>query len=297
MPCLLFLLLQCQLITLSAAFARPSPPIPSPTATIPDKNNDIQISVATTNDDIISLANLRYQEWMANDPNPPNPSVWRMASAEIFHERRVQGSIVSIAKIMSNNDDDDSGYATVGAAELSPIEFLGVFSDETIISQIKPLYITDVVTSSSYRRLGIGSKLMDNIERIAYEMDSKCVFLHVEYSNIGAIDFYKRLRYTALEEGSIGGDTTYNAATINDGSMSFSLKDAGIINLNTKRFADNAGTVGQLLMMKELSDPQLLEDKMPLQIRPESAASSSVSVGGFGKQNVSQKKKQKKRKR
>ena len=320
LPILLLLLLQCQLTPLSA-FGASTPSTPSiilQPATY--KNDDIQISIATTNADILSLSDLRYQEWMANDPNPPRISSFRMATAEVFHERQMEGSLVSLATMMLNAKDNGK-YVTVGAGELSPIELQAVLlvreeqSDgESMFSQIKPLYVTDVVTSSSHRRLGIGSKLMDSIGQSAYAMGSRCVFLHVEYDNIGAIDFYKRLGYVPLDADSLG-----DTAISSDGLISFSFGDGGLniesissastnartdevlftFDFDTNQLAENAGAIGQLLMMKELNVPTAIEKDgdVSLPIQPDVCTSTSPAVqqGGFGKHTSKRKKKNRKR--
>lgn len=246
------------------------------------KTNDIQVSVVTTNEDITSLADLRYDEWMRKDPNPPKLSNFRLATSEIYHESKREGSTVFLATIMSNTSNNHRYTTTtvVGAAELSPVELKGVFTIagknaalfgnvNAIISEAMPLYVTDVVTSSAHRRLGIGSKLMDAAEKTAREMGSRFQFLHVEHDNIGARTFYERLGYVTVDIEMVQGEAA--ATTNGNGIILFSHDDGefvreplisttsngngsrNLIAMDCNRLAVNAGTVGQLLMMKQLA--------------------------------------------
>lgn len=308
---------------------------------------NIEISIATTHQDILSLADLRYQEWMANDPNPPQLSSFRMATAEIFHERRTSNeglSLVSLATITTNTNDkntnnmammanlDGSSSIIVGAAELSQIEFQGAIISENENSPveaaassaseliIKPMYITDVVTSSSHRRLGIGSKLMYNIERTASSLGSQCVFLHVDYDNIGAREFYKRLGYedvvfiddlaegrrlyVSLEQKGGSDDLQILSAQSsfvdsnksNDGRTTKEV--VADITIDVERLARNAGTIGQVLMMKKLPVPTLLEEERLATMQTSCYDSSVLTEGeerGFGKRKGSKLQRKKKR--
>lgn len=293
MHLLLLLVVQLQL-TLVSTFA--SIHAPSPTSGSKNKN-EIQVSIVKTNDDILSLADLRYQEWMSEDPNPPKLSSFRLATAEIYHERKDEregGSTVFLATMLDNNISDNRHTAPVpvGAAELSPIELRGVFNsndDNKLANDLReamPLYITDVVTSSAHRRLGIGSNLMNAVETTARELGSRFVFLHVEHVNIGAMQFYKRLGYAEVVDAT-------------DGMISFNLGDGGLskgnlIDMDVERIAVNAGTVGQLLMFKHLLSPTGKEVSSTAQ--SSSAKDSSASArGGFGNRKVNQKKKKRKR--
>ena len=224
------------------------------------------------------------------------------------------------------------GVVTIGAAELSPIELQGVFrthdekGNANNNTATKSLYITDVVTSSSHRRLGIGSKLMTALERKAWEMESRCVFLHVAHDNVGARRFYERLGYDNVcdcEDNNVDTEVEGREAgdDSDDGIVYFSLEEPsvvtstpskgneGIITMDTKRLAVNASTIGQQLMMKRIpSEPIPLYDKevqlqstttISTQTTTTTAHSSTAAKGGFGNKRTvrSSKQKQKKRKR
>jgi len=296
------------------AFSSSSSNINNQPTTLPHKNiknyNTVHISKVQTNADILSLAKLRYQEWMIDEVNPPMLSNFCKATAEIYTERKVDGSIVFLAKLVHQNDD-----LVVGAAELSPIELQNciINSSNTNNNEVAtPLYITDVVTSSNHRRFGIGTKLMAEVERVAvYELNSRIVFLHVEYDNVAARKFYERLGYVAVG----GEDCIYSVDNKDDGVISISLDEPlsqpsvveedtmhnqqRMIILDTKQLAINAGTVGQLLMMKRLSKESIHkvvdEDDISTTLR---SPSSTVSEGGgFGKQQQAKQSRKKKTKR
>mmetsp|Transcript_19395 Transcript_19395/g.33287 ORF Transcript_19395/g.33287 Transcript_19395/m.33287 type:complete len:323 (+) Transcript_19395:233-1201(+) len=284
-----------------------------------NNEHDIRVSIAKTNDDIISLADLRYQEWMVEDSNPPRLSSFRMATAEIFHEREGDnGPLVFLASMPCTDASGDR--VTVGAAELSPIELKGVFisSDENSYRNAQcealSLYITDVVTSSKYRRYGIGSRVMNALERNAQKLGARFLFLHVEDDNVGARQFYKRLGYQDVDVQSISGED----ASEENGVVSFSLENGELLTprqmkklkdtddlvaMDTNRLADNAGTVGQQLMMKVLPSQMKIFnngcDPTTLLPLPTTETLSTDSLGikgaGFGKQKV--KKRQKSRRR
>ena len=244
-------------------------------------NDDI--SKVSTNTDILSLAKLRYQEFIIS--SPPTLSNFCRATAEIYEERKLEGSIVFLYRTKTKKNENDDEEEVVGAAELSPIELQGCvdisctdtndndndhYYDPNSINAA--MYITDVVTSSKHRRLGIGLRLMHVVERIAWkEMGTRIVFLHVKYDNIGARKFYERLGYITIkgEEDCCVESEDNQIAVSNDGIISISLEDDGpehlltltekqnfahTMTINAKHLEVNAGATGQLLMMKQLSN-------------------------------------------
>ena len=317
-PRLLLLVIFLQLISSVVAFSSSFPNINNQPTTLPHKNiknynTALIISKVQTNNDILSLAKLRYQEWMINEINPPILSNFCKATAEIYNERKVDGSIVFLAKLV-HQSDDGSDEMVVGAAELSSIELQNCIinnsSDNNDIAT--PLYITDVVTSSNHRRFGIGTKLMTEVERVAlYELNSRIVFLHVEYDNVTARKFYERLGYVDV---SVGGEDIVRGDTIEVISISpnellqptaVDIEDdtahnqQRMIILDTKHLAINAGTVGQLLMMKRLSKESIpkVVDEDVISTTCQSPSSAVSNGGGFGRQQqVKQRRKKRGRK-
>ncbi len=211
-----------------------------------------------------------------------------------------------LAKVNHNNDnslanDKETGRdgSVVGAAELSPIELKDVVIVPNITNEQKQQernnvdnsnrlrYVTDVVTSSSSRRLGVGSKLMNDVEKSAWDLGTRCLLLHVEDENEMARRFYEKLNYVY-----VGGETT---TIVSDGVASLHLESSvdggeGTINIDTNRLAVNAGTIGQLLMMKELTEPML---EVCEETTTATDASQEIGKRGFGMQTVKRNKKMK----
>ena len=261
--------------------------------------NQLEVSQVSSNEDIISLADLRYQEWMVNDDDgggncngdhapPPNLSNFRRATAEIYHERKAEDALVFLAKL-----NDGGSSLVVGAAELSPIELKGaiMIAPTQLDDNRRLLYVTDVVASSSHRRLGIGSKLMYAVEETVCKLGSQCICLHVEHNNTVARRFYERLGYVYVDTSGSG-----EVDCTTDGLVSLSLLEESIavsqstlletetktqtesiVTLNTHLLAENAGTVGQLVMMKRLV-PSACAPMTQLT----DSSSSTANVGGFG---------------
>ena len=278
--------------------------------TAEDGNNRISISTVNSNQDIISLAKLRYQEWIISDTDTtddkkPDISNFCRATAEIYHERKEMGSVVFIATYNSIDGEDE---VVVGAAELSPIEFQNdviIHTDENADDNdtLTPLYITDVVTSSSHRRMGIGSRLMNAVESHAYaifDTPQVILFLHVEHDNIAAIQFYKNLGCSIVDGDDDYEEDTTKRKTLDDGIISISIPTTSNSNqhltINANKLAIHAGTMGQLLMMKQLSEPNT---KAAVEESSMIAAQSpnSKEAGGFGKKMILKQAKKKKKKR
>lgn len=169
--------------------------------------------------DVRDLADLRFNEWIIGNGEDkrkqPSLAAFRMATAEIHQERKDQGAKAFIAKCKETS-------VAIGSAEISPIEV-----ENCCTSENPYLYITDVVTSSSYRRQGIGKQLLNTMEQEAMNCDICRICLHVDkQNNEAAFQFYIR-----------NGYTEYNGS---EGS------------LNVTQLTANAGTIGQVLLEKEL---------------------------------------------
>ncbi len=246
---------------------------------------------------------------------PPSLSSFRLATSDIYHERVAEGSTMFLATMEENavkgnhgneNDNNYISVVAVGAAELSPIELQGVFEEEEddviITNVIKPMYITDVVTSSSFRNRGIGSNLMHFVENYAWKVKgTRIVYLHVAEENVGARKFYERLGYRHVTVGSRDNCDDDNKGTNSQSGIgSSSLLDEqilcskienGLIAMDYDRLAANAGvTEGQILMMKQLSGPSLTDEyqtsnsnsSATFQSSPEKS-SIQATGGGFGR--------------
>ena len=249
----------------------------------------VTASPVQTQADTVALADLRYDEWIAKDDNggdiafgsddpssgPPLPSryAFRMATAEIAAERTEGGAVAFLARLgmqptantsPEGKNGDDTAISTcvpVGAAELSPIEFDGAIiwqppdgKDTFTAQQPTRLYVTDVVTSSKHRRMGIANTLMGALESFALEKfgTDTMLYLHVKEDNVAAQKFYQNPK------------RGYAAPTSEQ-----------LHNIDIRRLEDNAGTAGQILMCKSLLDCSL-----PVQLEKEKDDSNNIR--GFG---------------
>lgn len=191
-----------------------------------------------------------------------------MATAEIAAERSEGGAVAFLARL------EDAISIPVGAAELSPIEFDGAIttkqSDDKDAAQQLPtiLYVSDVVTSSSHRRMGIASTLMDALETFAFEKSGAgtMLYLHVKEENMVAQKFY-----TNPSRG-------YGAPTSEQ-----------LQHIDVCRLEENSGTAGQILLCKSLNCS-------PLPLNPKEE-NTSASIRGFGSAQAKGKQTAKKSKR
>jgi ribosomal protein S18 acetylase RimI-like enzyme len=288
------------------------------TNTIIKSSNNIKVSQINSNHDILSLADLRYQEWMSADPNPPSLHNFRLATMDICQERCMHGATIFLAKKTTTDDDDRKSSGSggsnnwgdesvvVGAAELSPIELKDVIvlptyntiEPQQSQTQTQPQqqqinnnliqYITDVVTSTTSRRLGVGTTLMNAIEQSAWDMGTRCLLLHVEVENELARRFYDKLNYIPVVVDQEEEDDDDDEITT---PLNLEESVGHTVYIDVNRLALNAGTTGQLLLMKELSsEPPVLnrgeEDEGEVN-------ASRESVKGFGMKSVKRKQKKK----
>ena len=279
----------CCLHSLKLASAFASTPQQHRTSSITTTTKEvIEVSTIQSNHDILSLANIRYQEWMANDDNPPSLYNFRLATNEIYEERCADGAIVFLARMISSNSNGREAEEVVGAAELSPIELKDVVIHNNQQQQHLIRYVTDVVTSSSSRRLGVGSTLMNYIEQTAYnDMGTRCLLLHVEEDNDMARRFYEKLNYIYVNiDDRKDGDDNDELSDESGAAMAKIViqNDDLVIHIDSNRLAMNAGTSGQLLMMKELSEPAMSGRKGGEERIIEEQ--EEVVKKGFGKQST-----------
>lgn len=175
----------------------------------------VSVTPVDSDADVRSLADLRYDEWIADKYPDTSRSGFRMATAELHQERRDGGATSFLARIEK---------VVAGAAELSPIELKGAVRDNGYNNHY--FYITDVVTAHDYRRRGVAQALMQAMEDVAIERGSDYILLHVEESNTAALAFYR----TKLD---------YDEPP-----------DEVLAVLDAERLARNAGTQGQILLGK-----------------------------------------------
>jgi ribosomal protein S18 acetylase RimI-like enzyme len=188
--------------------------------------SSIRVAPVKSHADVIALAELRYNEWIApsNDTDCsndnaaasiPSRQAFRMATAELYQERKTNGVISLVAW---------QEKTPVGAAELSPIELQGALLATTPAM----LYVTDVVTDRLHRRKGVAARLMEAVEQEAMTRGASQLLLHVKQDNSAALAFYRKLGYEEEKRGAL------------------------LATLDVDRLAKNAGTEGQLLLTKAL---------------------------------------------
>jgi len=167
--------------------------------------DSISVRVATHLDDR-DMAQLRKECFydpcrQANPKYPTFPFIDRSCQAMGYRRRRGAMCLVATVptdilkptyskdKIRQAKDD-----LVVGTLEISIHEFYG-----TGLGQSSPaaklLYVTEVAVSADARRCGVGSKLLRGVDEFAMKMDAERVYLHVETTNDGAIQMYKRAGY------------------------------------------------------------------------------------------------------
>jgi ribosomal protein S18 acetylase RimI-like enzyme len=201
----------------------------------------VRISVTPVSDtnleDIRALADLRYNEWMANDPNPPSLGAFRAATHEILEERTAEGAVAFLARLDAV-DDNSADRPAIGTAELSPIEFQGAIRNSETSAPHYFLYITDVLTSKTNRRMGVGKALMEAMEAHAVQLGATQLFLHVKQDNEAARVFYER--------PELGYAPYHNLETDDDDD------DDARPSVNLDVLAENAFATGQTLLAKML---------------------------------------------
>jgi len=256
------------------------------------RSNKITITKVSTPEEICALGDLRYDEWIntnhSNDTDnmrTPSRHAFRMATNEIFQERSNDGAVALLACVQSESD-----IVTVGAAELSPVEFKNTLktisplssTTQTILNKNQLWYVTDVVTSQAHRRRGIGKSMIMEMEKICKDdKGGKAVFLHVEKENKNALKFYEKFGYAIIHTSQ-----EEKGMNRNDKKMIWNIPlHHKIIQENTElvldlyQLAENAGTKGQLLLVKTL------DNITPFKIHSMSNVSNEIkrrTRGGFG---------------
>lgn len=185
--------------------------------------------------DVQALADLRFDEWIAGVYNDTSRAAFQAATADLYGERAERGAVAFLAR-----QDDGT---VMGAGELSPIELQGALRKTNLAESgnrngndqgpIAALYVTDVVTANQHRRKGVAQAIMQTMEDYTQEQSqgggSSCLLLHVHSTNAHARAFYTKIGYSE--------------------KLPPILEEC----LDTNCLAENAGTVGQVLLCKSLS--------------------------------------------
>lgn len=163
-------------------------------------------------DELSSVVNLRMRVFF---PEYTSSTSFHVSILDKIKDRRqTKGTKVLIAKTnKTNNDDDDSDDDdssrrllnmissfddVVGSIEVSSNDFIGTVLET--LGSTKKLYIADLCIRHDVRRLGIATKLLKQVECIAYDSDCKELYLHVEKDNDVAKNLYMKNGYQTINE-------------------------------------------------------------------------------------------------
>ena len=191
----------------------------------------IEAFLVRTGDDWNALADMRYNEWILplKDDNTSREA-FRFATRDIYEEERPRSTL-----LLAKRDGK-----VIGAAEMSPYEVESAqvkdtsqknAEDTTAPALFSALYVTDVVTSHEFRRQGVARFLMETLEEHAIADGYSHLVLNVAEENSVAIQFYKSL--------------DYNVPSVTLGKV-----------LDTEQLNKNAGTEGQMVLVKEITSRQ-----------------------------------------
>jgi len=240
-------------------------------------NCRVNIEVIPVEDysDIVKLADLRYDEFITEESNTGTAFIskrsFRRGTAEIYKERTDEGATVFLATMI-----EDGATVAVGAAEASPIEFdqaIKVIDGVSLTNSAHTppfLYVTDVVTCSKHRRMGVGNALMKAIEKEAAKRchyycsddnntnngDKKTsfqntrLFLNVKNDNDSASNFYKNPKLGYSEYNVSDNYHEENSVVQQEDKDEKRIK----VYLNSHQLAKNADTDGQILLSKKIEN-------------------------------------------
>ena len=81
-------------------------------------------------------------------------------------------------------------------------QVMGMCSAQLLVSTAKggmAALIEDMVVAKSYRRKGMGTKLLLSIEKWALEKGAKRIQLLADKNNVNALDFYKKQKWSVTQ--------------------------------------------------------------------------------------------------
>ena len=116
------------------------------------------------------------------------------------------GMILSYDKQAKKHENSGTGYLLfkkIGVRMFRKIFILLKFNRTVGSLSDGEYYISNIATYPHFRGLGVGHKLVTEVEREALLSGSEKIVLDVEKENITAIAFYKRMGFRVLEEFSI----------------------------------------------------------------------------------------------
>ena len=175
------------------------------------KSSSVVARAATPMDDL-QIANLRLSVF--SNFNPESRKLFCERSCQLLNSRRRRGATCVIASIQKNPKDKQKpdrktkpktramrrkeNGPIVGTAEVSFHEFA-----ETKLGLSRPrdsiLYVTEVAVDTAQRRKGIAKLMMEAIDALANTRKIETIYLHVDVTNLGAVNLYQRAGYRKLE--------------------------------------------------------------------------------------------------
>ena len=164
-------------------------------------SSSVVARLATSMNDF-AIANLRLSVF--SNFNPESRKIFCERSCQLLASRRRRGATCIIATREKNNDKSTKTIhrqeigPIVGTAETSFHEFSG-----TLLGRSRPtgsiLYVTEVAVDATQRRKGIAKLMMEAIDIFANTLEVETIYLHVDVTNLGAVNLYKRAGFRQLE--------------------------------------------------------------------------------------------------
>ena len=117
----------------------------------------------------------------------------------------IKGILLSYSPLEIDKSKEYRGYSAVFSAfELMKLWFKSLLLNSIEKkSEIDGIYIQNVSVLASARGLGIGSKLLNYIEKLAFEQGYNSIWLDVAFSNLQAKKLYERLGFIEVSSHKI----------------------------------------------------------------------------------------------
>ena len=117
----------------------------------------------------------------------------------------IKGILLSYSPLEIDKSKEYRGYSAV----FSAFELMNLWFKSLLLksienkSEIDGIYIQNVSVLASARGLGIGSKLLNYIEKLAFEQGYNSIWLDVAFSNLQAKKLYERLGFIEVSSHKI----------------------------------------------------------------------------------------------
>lgn len=168
-------------------------------------SSNVVARVATAMDDH-EIANLRLSVF--SNFEPESRKLFCERSCQLLSSRRRRGATCVVATVKKNSAEERKPKSRgvhrkdtapiVGTAEISFHEF-----SDTKLGRSRPndsiLYVTEVAVDATQRRKGIAKLMMEAIDTLANTRKIETIYLHVDVTNLGAVNLYERAGYRKLE--------------------------------------------------------------------------------------------------